>query len=201
MSKKVYPGTQAILRTVKLLETFSDQQPEWYLPELSQATGLNRTTTYRILSALESAGLVAYNPANDKYRLGSEIIVLGARALRANPLRTIAQPVLQQLAKTTGEMASLETLEGDKSMILAEVKGQNQRRLSTSIGNLWPAHATSTGKVLLAHLPAAEQQTLLADPLPRLTPHTITNKADLILRLNQVKTQGYAVAVNELEVG
>ncbi len=201
MSKKVYQGTQAISRAVNLLMTFDDHRPEWSLVELGEATDLNRTTTYRIVSALENAGFVAYNPTTDRYRLGPEIIALGAKALRANPLRTVAHPVLEHLAEKTGEMASLEILEQDKTLILDEIKGHNQRRFNTSIGNLWPAHATSTGKVLLAHLPKAVLTERLSSPLTQMTPQTIIDPAELDLILNQVKLQGYAVAVNELEVG
>ena len=199
--KKPYPGTQAIQRVISLLQIFSDAQPEWCLADIVQETKFNRTTLYRLLSVLEDAGLVAYNPSQDTYRLGSEMIVLGARALRANPLREATRPELVTLARKTGEMASLEVLEGNKTLILDEIKGQNQRRLSTSIGNLWPAHTTSTGKVLLAHLSKEERREILPEPLPRLTPQTITDMTRLHTRLNQVRQQGYATAINELELG
>lgn len=200
-NKKPYPGTQAILRGITLLKLFSDTRPEWNLNDLGQTAGLNRTTTYRILSALESEGLVVYNTASDTYRLGSEMIVFGARALRANPLRQITRPALALLAKKTGEMVSLEVLEGAHTLILDEIKGETQRRLSASIGNLWPAHTTSTGKVLLAHLPATRRDKLLVEPLARLTPQTITDRLTLDTQLERVRSQGYATAVNELEVG
>lgn len=199
--KKPYPGTQAILRAITLLKTFSEAQPTRSLVELSEVAGLNRTTTYRLLSVLESEGLVAYNPTTDTYRLGSEMIVFGARALRANPLREVVRPTLVTLAQKTGEMASLEILEERQTLILDEVKGENQRRLSTSVGNLWPAHATSTGKVLLAHLPMEAQTALLAKPLTRLTTQTLTDGVILQTKLAQIREQGYAIAVNELEVG
>lgn len=200
-NKKPYPGTQAILRAITLLQMFTDVQPEWNLVALGQAAGLNRTTTYRILSALESTGMVAYNPANDTYSLGSEMIVFGARALRAHPLREVTRPELVALARKTGEMATLEQLQGSRTLILDEVKGKNQRRITTSLGNLWPAHATSTGKILLAHLAEAEREAILSRPLERLTAQTITDKARLSTQLELARIQGYALAVNELEIG
>ena len=201
MSTKVYPGTQAIARAIALLQAFDDGQPERSLPSLCEETGLNRTTVYRMLSVLESSGLVAYSADRDRYRLGSELIVFGAKAQRANPLRELAHPVLQRLAAQTGEMASLEVLEGDKTLILDEIKGEKQRRLSTSIGNLWPAHATSTGKVLLAHQAETRRQEIITADLVRMTPQSITDPVALQTQLRQARQQGYALAINELEIG
>jgi DNA-binding IclR family transcriptional regulator len=58
-----YPGTQAILRAVALLKAFTDAEPEWGLAGLARAAGLNKTTTYRLLTALESEGLGRAHPA------------------------------------------------------------------------------------------------------------------------------------------
>ncbi|HKZ69362.1 MAG TPA: helix-turn-helix domain-containing protein, partial [Anaerolineales bacterium] len=74
-----YPGTQAVLRAVTLLKAFSDSQPELGLADLARTTKLNKTTAFRMLTALESAGLVAKNPETDSYRLGPEVIALGGR--------------------------------------------------------------------------------------------------------------------------
>lgn len=200
-SKKPYPGTQAVLRAMQLLKVFTDLEPERSLNEICENTGLNRTTTYRLLSALESEGFVTHDPIRDHYRLGSELIVMGSRAVRSNPLRTVAHPALVHLAQKTGEMASLELLEGDKTIILDEVKGHKQKRLNTSIGNLWPAHATSTGKILLAQLSPRERLGRLLFPLTAVTPHTITEQAQLEAALQEAQQNGYAQAVDELEVG
>jgi DNA-binding IclR family transcriptional regulator len=81
-----YSGTQAVQRAVLLLKLFSDARPEWGLTELAKAAGLNKTTVYRLLTALASEGLVARSKATDAYRLGPEAIALGARAIRSNDL-------------------------------------------------------------------------------------------------------------------
>jgi hypothetical protein len=72
-----YPGTQAVARAIALLKAFSDAQPEWTLNELAHATGLNKTTAFRLLSALEAEHLVMRNPLSGAYRLGMELIALG----------------------------------------------------------------------------------------------------------------------------
>jgi len=194
-------GTQAVGRALSLLALFDDERPEWTLREIVQASGINRTTAYRLLRALEAAHMVAQDSLSGAYRLGSALIVLGARAQRANPLQAVSQAVLVALAHKTGEMASVEILEGDKTLILNEAKGDQQRRMGVSVGNRWPAHTTSTGKVLLAHLPAQARAALWPDGLPALTPHTITDRAALEKQLARVLAQGYAEAHDELETG
>jgi DNA-binding IclR family transcriptional regulator len=196
-----YPGTQSVLRAVALLKTFSDSQPELSLTDLVSALDLNKTTVYRLLTALESEGMVARDPGTDAYRLGPEIIALGGRAMRSNPLRIVSRPMLERLSKLTGETATLEVLAGKNVLILDEVAGQYLLGTAPSIGTHWPAHATSTGKVLMAHLPEAQQQEGLEALLDPSTARALATLRALKEELSLVQLQGYAVAVEELEAG
>ena len=107
-----YPGTQAVARAIALLKTFSDAQPEWGLSELAQATGLNKTTAFRLLAALEAEGLIMRNSLSGGYRLGVELVAMGGCATRSNPLRAMSRPVLESLAQECDEAATLEVLVG-----------------------------------------------------------------------------------------
>ena len=113
-----YAGTQAVVRALLLLEVFSDKQPEWSLTDLTKSLDLNRTTIYRLLTALESFDMVACDPETDRYRLGSGIIELGGRAIRANPVRMVSKPILEKLAAETGEMATLEILSAHEVLVI-----------------------------------------------------------------------------------
>ncbi|MBI4772539.1 MAG: IclR family transcriptional regulator [Chloroflexi bacterium] len=210
-TQEPYPGTQAVQRAIALLKTFSDEQPELGLSELARAVNLNKSTAYRLLTALESEGMLARNPATDGYRLGPEIIALGGRALRGTDLRSAARPELERLAAQTLETATLEIPAGNwqaaagagglpEVLILDEVAGGHTIGASQEIGTRWPAHATSTGKALLAALPEAEREAALGSPFPRPTERTLTGAA-LATELDRVRAQGYAVAVEELEPG
>jgi DNA-binding IclR family transcriptional regulator len=196
-----YPGTQAVRRAIALLKAFTDEQPQLGLAELARTVGLNKTTTYRLLTALESEGLIARNPASDTYRLGPEVIALGGRALRANDLRSISHSELEALARATGETATLEILSGLDVLVLDEVLGAHLVGVTQSIGARWPAHATSTGKALLAFLSEAEFEAALQRPLAQLTAQTITVPEALRQELVHIRERGYATAIEELEVG
>ena len=196
-----YPGAQTVQRAMSLLKTFTDAQPELGLADLARAVGLNKTTAYRLLAALELEGLITRNSSTDAYRLGPELIVLGWRALRANDLRNVSRPELLLLAQETGETVTLEVLADSDSLILDEVISRHMIGGTPSIGTRWPAHATSTGKAMLAFLSDAEREAHLQSRLAKLTENTISSREALKRELALVREQGYAIANEELEIG
>jgi DNA-binding IclR family transcriptional regulator len=198
---RAYPGTQAVLRAVRLLKAFAPSPGELTLADLVRAVALNKTTTYRLLTALEAEGLVERGPSGDGYRLGPELLALGSRALGTSDLRQAGRSELFALAQSTRETASLEVLVGMHALILDEAMGSHLVGTTPSVGTRWPAHATSTGKVLLAELGEEEIQAFLAEPLPALTPKTLTDPAALRRELLRVRERGYATGIEELEAG
>jgi DNA-binding IclR family transcriptional regulator len=196
-----YPGTQAVLRAIALLKSFTDDRPEWGLTALARESSLNKTTVYRLLTALESEGMVVRFPKTDVYRLGPGAIVLGSVALRSNDLRSASHAELERLAQLTRETATLEVLSDGEVLVLDEVAGSHLLGVSSSIGTTWPVHAISTGKTLMAYLPEADLEMMLQEPLTRFTDKTVTAPAKLRRALERVRSQGFAVAMEELEEG
>ncbi len=194
---EVYPGTQAVVRAIALLKAFSDTQPERSLGELSVAVGLNKTTAYRLLSALEAEGLLLRSGTAGSYRLGPELIALGSCAVRSNPIRMAARPVLETLAAESDESATLEIRAGDQVLIVDEISSRHLMGMSQDVGSRLPLHATATGKVLLAFAPDG----LPPRSLHRVTERTITVAVLLEEQLVQTRRQGYAITDGELEPG
>ena len=194
-------GTQSIQRAVAMLEAFTDERPSWNVSDLAEAVGLNRTTAYRLLTALESAEYVVRDPVTDDYRLGSGLIVLGARAARANSIRAIALRELEALALETGETATLEILSDRHMVIIEEILGEYVTSGSQHIGSRWPAYATSTGKAILAQMMPDELDAVLPKPLLPLTKRTIISPDLLYEHLAEIRRRGYAVSAEELEMG
>ena len=116
-------GAQAALRAVRLLKLFSNERPEMSLAELSRASGLNKTTTHRLLRALQSESLVDRNPATSAYSLGPGLMALGVQALASSDLRRRVRPVLRSLARETGETATLEIPFEESMLILTKSLG------------------------------------------------------------------------------
>lgn len=199
-STKPYPGTQAVLRAFSILKVFSDERPSWGLTDLANEVALNKTTTYRLLTALESEGMVMRN-GDETYRLGPEVVVLGGRALRQNDLRRVTRPYLEQLADETGETTSLDVLVDEDVLLIDEVIGPRLTGSVSSLGTRHPAYATASGKAILAFLPDEKLAPFLQRPLPPITDETITSPTLLMQELHEVRTLGYAVNREELEEG
>ncbi|HJZ46070.1 MAG TPA: IclR family transcriptional regulator [Roseiflexaceae bacterium] len=194
----IYTGTQAIRRAVAVLKAFGPEPSRLTAQQLSQRTGLNRSTVYRLLSALEHEGLVAAGE-DGRYRLGPEIAILGTLALRQIDPRALALPLMRALAERSGETVDLEILHGDRVMIVEEIAGDHLLNASGNIGTLYPAHCTSTGKLLLAALPEQALDAILAADLCACGPRAITDPALLRADLRAGLARGYATSYEELE--
>lgn len=194
------PGTQAVRRAVTLLKAFTTEQPRRGLAELARGLRLNKTTTFRLLQALEAEGLVSRTADGAAYQLGPELLTLAGRAQGAQELRAAARPELLSLSRATREAATLEVLVGREALVLDEETGGYRIGARPSVGERWPAHASSTGKLLLAHLPDERRAEAMRASWPLLTPRTLTGGA-LGRALARVREQGFATAVEELEPG
>lgn len=190
-----------MLRAISLLKAFPPERPEREVSDLASEAGLSRSTTHRLLAALESEGLVSKDPETGRFRLGPATVVLGARALRAVRLRERIHDDLEALASETAETATLEVLSEGKMLILDEVLGGYLVGASPSLGTSWALHATSTGKALLAELPREKGAALLSPPLERFTARTIATLEDLEKELTRVRADGFATVSGELEEG
>lgn len=193
-------GAQAALRAVRLLKLFTNEQPEMSLAEISKASGLNKTTTHRLLRALHSESLIARNSATSAYCLGPGLMALGVQALASNDLRRRVRPLLKTLARESGETAVLEVPIEDCMLILDEVAGSHVVSASTgNVGTRWPMHATSSGKAWIAFEESGLDR--IGEDLKPMATNTLTRKALLLPQVEDIRRLGYAVTVDELEDG
>ena len=192
-------GAQAALRALRLLKMFTTAKPELKLAEISELAGLNKTTTHRLLQALHSESMLDRNPVDGAYRLGPAMMALGVQALASNDLRLRARPLLNRLARDTGETATLEIPVDDTMLILDEVAGSHVVGAGGKVGTRWPMHATSTGKALIAFDERGMER--LGERLTSLTSRTITERNQLQEQLRRIRSCGFAESVDELEDG
>ena len=169
------------------------------LGQLSHAASLNKTTTHRLLRALQSEALVERNPSTNGYRLGPALMAMGVQALASSDLRRRVRPVLKTLAADTGETATLEVPVEGSMLILDEITSSQLIAASGHVGTRWPLHATSTGKAYMAF--AEEGLDCLSDIRQALTPKTVTNAEEFQRQIMEIRRRGYATASDELEEG
>jgi len=191
---------QSLDRALEILDLLAAGR-ELGVTELSRRLEVHKSTAFRLCATLLERGLVEQNPSTEKYRLGYGLVRL-AGAVRAElDLSRAARPVLQSLAERSGETVNLAVLQGDEVINIDQITAPHLVVTVNWIGKQTPLHCTSNGKVLLAHLSQSRRESILAAPLKRFTPRTITDRRTLERQLRRVEEEGFAFTLEELEVG
>lgn len=193
---------QSVDRAITLLEAIAEAGGETTLTELSRRTGLNISTCHHLLSTLVDRGYVAKVPVRRSYALGARILYLSNACLRQVDLPARAAPFIEQINEKTGETVHLAVLQGDALMKVAKRESRHPVRVDTgTLGKTDAAHATATGKAMLAWLPEDDMRRILSHGMTRFTPNTITEWPALIEALRHVRSNGYAVDHEEYQPG
>jgi DNA-binding IclR family transcriptional regulator len=185
----------AVARAVAVLDALTDGGPELGTNELARRTRLHPSTVSRLLATLASAGLVEHVPESGRYRLGLRLVHLANAVLARLDLREVARPHLRALAHATGETATLSA-PGDPDAVTVDfVQSASSVQSVARLGRPSVAHATATGKVMLAFGGAP----LPRGPLAAYTGRTVTDPAALAAEVERVRARGWARAAGERE--
>jgi DNA-binding IclR family transcriptional regulator len=169
------------------------------LDELAAVLAVHKTTVLRLLRTLEEERFV-YRDAAHRYHLGARLFALSSLAVEQRDVRAVAAPHLARLNRTTGHTVHLGAYESGEAVYLDKYDSRHPVRMYSRIGLAMPLHCTGIGKVLLAGLPAAELDDVLAWlEYPALTPRTITDVTQLRAELATVRNQGWAADHGEHE--
>jgi DNA-binding IclR family transcriptional regulator len=168
------------------------------LADLSRAVRAPKSSVFKIVSTLEAEGFITRHPLTDRYQLTLKLLALGTAAVERINLRRELYPFLEALKDRTGECVNLGILHDGKAIYVESLEGRGPVRVIVRPGQELSLHSTALGKVLLANLPPAEVDRLLAGKrLEAHTPRTCTSVARLRKELAQVRQQGYALDVEE----
>lgn len=194
-------GVQSVDRAISVLEILA-QRGEAGVSEVAAEIDVHKSTAFRLLGALETRGLVEQAGERGKYRLGFGIVRLAGAVTGRIDITQQGRPVCESLAEELGETVNIAVLQEHYAVNLYQVRGPGAVTAQNWVGQLTPLHATSSGKILLAHLPAKDRAALIAEAgLKKVTPHTITAKTKLEKNLAEAREAGYAWAREELEIG
>lgn len=191
---------QCVDRTVSVLEALA-REGALGVTAIAAELGVHKSTASRLLTTLESRGLVEHSFKGDRYRLGHGMIQLSRAAVHTYPLSAISRPVCRALAQTVGETVDVSVNDGLGVVSIDQVIGSASLTAVASLGRREPMHATAAGKVFLAHMSPSELAGTLARGLKSFTDHTLVDVNDVKSELAGVLDQGYAQSVDEHEVG
>ncbi|WP_369394930.1 IclR family transcriptional regulator [Streptomyces sp. CG1] len=194
-------GVQSVDRAVSVLEILA-QRGEAGVSEVAAEIDVHKSTAFRLLGALEARGLVEQTAERGKYRLGFGIVRLAGAVTGRLDVTQQGRVMCERLIEEIGETVNIAVLQEHYAVNLYQVRGPGAVGSHNWVGQLTPVHATSSGKILLAHLPATERARVLAAAgLRKLTPHTLTARTTLEQNLTEARERGYAVTLEELEIG
>ena len=200
---------QSLARGLAVIRAFDAEHPELTLSEVARGAGITRAAAGRFLRTLEELGYVRASTVSANgsgvgrtFALTPRVLELGFSYLSALSIPEIVQPHLERLSREVDESVSAAVLDGEEIVYIARVPTRRIMSVRITIGTRFPAFATSMGRVLLAGMPTAERDALLAaSALPALTDRTLTSLSGLQDELARVSEQGWALVDGELEPG
>jgi len=189
-------------RAVQILNCFGFDHQELSVSKIGTMTGLHRSTTHRILMALEYNELIKQNPDTSKYFLGIKLFKLGHQAASQLNLQEMSRPFLSRLMNETKETVHLAILDDGQVLYLDKVEGPHALRMPSRVGRHIPTYCTSLGKAMLSCLDDHEVKNILRKQTVKpFTANTIKNGDQLLAELRLIRKRGYAVDNEEVEIG
>lgn len=191
---------QALDRAFAIIRAFSRERGKLTQIEVAEASSLSRATARRFLLSLETLGYVRRE--GKYYSLQPRLLDLGYSYLSSVPLWDVARTHMQVLAEQVLEASSAAVLDGRDILFTVRVPTKRIMSVQVEVGTRFPAHATSMGRVLLAHQPPEALDAYFAAVCPeQLTHRTVTEEKELRVILEEVAAQGWCLLDEELEVG
>jgi IclR family pca regulon transcriptional regulator len=165
---------QSFARGLAVIRAFGPERAQMTLSEVAAVAGLTRAGARRILLTLVQLGYVAQEER--RFSLTPRILELGYAYLSGTPLWNLALPYMEEVAESTRESCSVSVLDGTDIVYILRLSTHKVMSINLAVGSRLPAWVTSMGRVLLAGLPAPEQDRLLADSrIQAYTPSTLTD--------------------------
>ncbi len=197
-SKYSLESIDRMIAVLNALESAHDQS----LEQVARGSGLSESTALRYLMSLAKHDFVERNERTGSFRLGLRLFRLGKLAVERRDIVNIARPTMEQLLKSFGESVNLATRQQGNIVLIGVLDSPNPVRKGARAGETDVWHATSLGKALLAAMPPAEAELLLANvALNSCTPNTMTTREALLRDLQAIRASGYSIDDEEAVEG
>lgn len=169
---------------------------------LAELTGEPKTTVHRLLSSLQSLGLVERGTARGTFRIGLKVLELGSSVLARFDERQVALPSLRRLHEETEQTAYLCVRDGHRAVCVDRIDGRWVRSMVLQIGGSLPLHVGAAPRVLLAFEgPDFWERYLAQADLRGMVSTPPLDRDGLIRRLKEICRRGYATADGDTAVG
>jgi len=195
----ISPG---LLRAFRLLDAFSQEEPEWRVTDLARATATSKSAVSRLLTVMEHAGYVRRTSDGGAYALSLRFMQLGRAAQASYDLVAGAAPFMRELRQRTRGTVVLRVLEGAEFVTVAILESLEPVRVSHPVGGRVAYNFGCWGKAVLAFIdPALRHHLLHTVPMRRFTPRTIVDAEGFRAALPRVRVNGFALSEEEGVLG
>jgi IclR family pca regulon transcriptional regulator len=195
-------GVHSLELGLRVLESFDRTAPDaMTLTDIARRIGVSRSSAFRLVHTLERLGYLVRDDEAKSYRLGARVMSLGHAFLASHDIAELARPELRRLRAVTRCSTHLGILDGSDVLYLARYAAHEPIGSVIAVGARLPAHATTMGRMLLAHKPGAYIAEHVVEPLARFTAHTPTTRAELDAMLAGDRARGYAISHSNFESG
>ena len=194
----VIKGVKAVERALDVLSCFSMESPELGLIEICTRTGLPKATVHRLLGTLAQTNFVVQDPSTSLYRLGYQLMVMGAIAQSQINYIKKAEPIFRELVHEIEETINVASLDGDHHICTLVVEPERPVKVTSKVGVRRSCYFGAAGLVLLAYQPEFMVDELLpSDKLEAFTVWSNTDPAEYRRRLTGVREHGFAIERGE----
>lgn len=195
-------SVRTLSRALSILKAFTWEEREMTLTEIAEKISLAKSTTLRLLAALEEEGFIYKNEKTNHYKLGFDLYYLGLIAKESMDIRSVSRPHMENITHQTKETTNLYLLDGYDRVCFEQVESPMAIKRTVRIGERYPIWAGATGRSILAFMDRKLWQEM-SGSLVRLTEHTVVEPEAFLQELEKIRQQGYAVSVGEkdYEVG
>lgn len=201
MADKAVYRAPSVKRALSVLELVADSDQGLGISDLARRLEISKGTVFGICQQLEAGGALIRNSANKRYSLGPLVATLATRGFLYTRLREAAGPEMTKLRDQMGESVFLGIFSRGEVFVVDARQPQGRVGVSAGPGTRLPLSAGAVGKVIMAGLPPAQVDKLLARGLPAHTSATITDPTQYRRHLQQVREQGWAQERDEYLVG
>lgn len=181
-----------------LLEQFARSPYKYSITELSHATGINRTTVYRLLLSLQQRDLVSKIEGQKKYKLGSKVYRLGIEYRKNFSTDDFVPALLDEISQKTSESVGYAILEDNRVLSLYESEIAQPLKMRYQPGLYYPMNRGCYGKCLMAfHDPLIVEELLQGQDFQKLTPRTLVTKEEILAEYESIREKGYVMSLGE----
>ena len=193
---------QSVLRALNILDCFTGNNEEFGISEISEYMDLSKSTIYGLVNTLKVAGYLEQDEKSKKYRLGIKLFELGNLVHSRIDLRDEARPLCIELSGKHGMTVHLATFDEGDVMYIDKLVNHDMQVASSQIGRRIPMYCTGVGKAILAYVGDEYlDEYVFSRELKKITKNTITTREKLIEELQIIRSRGYAIDDEEIEIG